>query len=58
MSNCRTIALCLLTTAVLLGCGQSGPLYLPGDPSAVETPTVVTPATGGEEDDDTENDGQ
>ncbi len=27
----------LLTFGMLAGCGQSGPLYIPGDPSSVET---------------------
>ena len=30
----RLIAACLLAT-ILVGCGQSGPLYLPGNPSEV-----------------------
>ena len=27
-----------LLTMLLAGCGQSGPLYVPGDPSSIETP--------------------
>jgi predicted small lipoprotein YifL len=38
--------ICALTTlllfGVLAGCGQSGPLYVPGDPSSIKT-TPVTP---------------
>ena len=36
----------LLASAVVLlstGCGQSGPLYLPGDPSQIQTPSATTP---------------
>lgn len=30
-----------LTTAYLISaCGQSGPLYLPGNPSEIQTPTA------------------
>lgn len=51
------IAIVLLSTFVLAGCGQKGPLFLPGDPSAVRT---TTPQQGnqqaeeGDEDDDDE----
>ena len=31
----------LFLLAVLAGCGQSGPLYVPGDPSSIETPAKV-----------------
>ena len=33
------LALFALTSVfVVAGCGQSGPLYLPGDPSTIQTP--------------------
>ncbi len=32
------ILLLLILAFIFAGCGQSGPLYVPGDPSAVETP--------------------
>lgn len=36
----------------LVGCGQSGPLYLPGDPSEIRNaPRPVQDAAGNEEDD-------
>ena len=28
----------LLLTLTLAGCGQSGPLYVPGDPSSIKAP--------------------
>ena len=28
----------LLFAFALAGCGQSGPLFIPGDPSSIETP--------------------
>ena len=31
----------LLTFALLGGCGQKGPLYLPGDPSEMQTSVPV-----------------
>jgi len=47
--------ICTLTTlllvAVLAGCGQSGPLYVPGDPSSIQTP----PATEASEEEADEN---
>jgi predicted small lipoprotein YifL len=30
--------LALLTAFVLFGCGQTGPLYIPGNPSRIENP--------------------
>ena len=30
--------LALFAAFVLAGCGQSGPLYIPGDPSRIENP--------------------
>ena len=36
----------------LLGCGQSGPLYLPGDPSAVSDAPRTVEITDEEEDED------
>ena len=31
----------LLLSLMLFGCGQSGPLYVPGDPSSIKTPPEV-----------------
>jgi len=44
----KSILIALLTILFLAGCGQSGPLYIPGDPSSIEAP----PPPAGEEDDD------
>jgi len=30
--------LALLATVILSACGQSGPLYIPGEPSRIENP--------------------
>ena len=35
------------------GCGQSGPLYLPGDPSTIQSPTA--PADADQEEEKEEN---
>jgi len=42
----------VLLLGVLAGCGQSGPLFVPGDPSSIE----VQPATP-ESDEDKDQDG-
>ncbi len=46
----------LFSLGLLSACGQSGPLYVPGDPSSVQTPQPVPEADengdeSGEEDD-------
>ncbi|MEO1201248.1 MAG: lipoprotein [Pseudomonadota bacterium] len=38
--------------ALLSGCGQSGPLYLPGDPSTVQATPSIGSVLEGEEDDE------
>ena len=35
----KRIAVALLATFVLAGCGQKGPLFLPGDPNTVQLTT-------------------
>ena len=46
-----------ISSFVLFGCGQSGPLYLPGDPSQIrEAPRPVENAD--EEEDDDGGDGR
>ena len=40
----------LLLTFTLSGCGQSGPLYVPGDPSSIKAP--VEPVNSDEENDE------
>jgi predicted small lipoprotein YifL len=44
----------MLLVAVLAGCGQSGPLYVPGDPSSIQT--TPTTASDEEENDNGEDD--
>lgn len=46
----------LLLVGVLAGCGQSGPLYVPGDPSSIKMPPETIESEqekddNGEEDD-------
>ena len=36
----------------LLGCGQSGPLYLPGDPSEIQNPPTEGTTPRAEEEDE------
>jgi predicted small lipoprotein YifL len=40
----------VLLTFTLSGCGQSGPLYVPGDPSSIKVP--VEPVNSDEESDE------
>ena len=40
----------------LLGCGQSGPLYLPGNPSEIRAAPQPVQSTDEEEDEDGGND--
>ena len=50
--------ICTLATMLLFvclaGCGQSGPLYVPGDPSSIQAPPEV--ASDEEEQDNGEDD--
>ena len=49
----------LLFAFALVGCGQSGPLYLPGNPSQVQVPPTQQqqpPAQSEDDDEDEEND--
>ena len=56
MSNVFRIAAALmLSMLVLAGCGQKGPLFLPGDPSTIRSttpPQQQQPAQDSEEDED------
>lgn len=57
MQNMLTrIAIVLLSTFVLAGCGQKGPLFLPGDPSAVHTTTPQQGSPQTEESDEEDED--
>ena len=44
----RTLA-ALLLVFLLGACGQSGPLYIPGDPSRIEQPPPAAESTAEEE---------
>ena len=50
----RTLA-ALLLVFLLGACGQSGPLYIPGNPSTVQTPAEQPAAEDADEDDDDES---
>lgn len=49
------VASALLALMILAGCGQSGPLFVPGNPSTVQ-PQPQQQQTIEEEDEDDEND--
>jgi predicted small lipoprotein YifL len=53
-SICITLAT-LFLLGILAGCGQSGPLYVPGDPSSINVPQQP-PETEEESDEDGEDD--
>jgi len=44
----------LLLILLFAGCGQSGPLYVPGDPSSIQAPTEE-PNASEEKDEDAED---
>ena len=51
----RTLA-ALLLVFLLGACGQSGPLYIPGDPSRIQQPPPAAESTADEE--EAEEDGE
>ena len=56
--KCLILALAALSFVFLAsGCGQSGPLYIPGNPSKISSPPPAADATAEEEgDEDNESD--
>ena len=34
----RPVGIAIAACVLLMGCGQSGPLYIPGNPSKIENP--------------------
>lgn len=54
MKSIICIFAALLLLGVLNGCGQSGPLYVPGDPSSIQTPPK-TSESDEEKDEDSDN---
>ena len=54
----KRFVLALLASAVVAGCGQKGPLYLPGDPSAIYSapPQQNTQPAADVDENETEND--
>ena len=48
------LLLTVFAALVLCGCGQSGPLYIPGDPSRIESP----PPADDSAEEETEENGQ
>ncbi len=48
----------ILFALYLAGCGQSGPLYIPGDPSSIETPSQPAEADEDADEDSEDADSQ
>ena len=55
MKNLFRIPAALLLTMFIFGCGQSGPLYVSGNPSTIQTTTDPAAAEDEEEEADAEN---
>jgi len=57
MRNAVTsFALIFLSLALLSACGQTGPLFLPGNPSQIQTNTPAEQSTEETEEDEDEQD--
>jgi predicted small lipoprotein YifL len=48
----------LFLVLLIAGCGQSGPLYVPGDPSSIQSPPEEPKASEAEDEDDEDDDKQ
>ena len=51
MKNLSRVSAALLLSMFLFGCGQTGPLYVSGNPSSVQTPTAESDSENEEEQD-------
>jgi predicted small lipoprotein YifL len=51
MKNLSRVSAALLLSMFLFGCGQTGPLYVSGNPSSVHTPTAEGNSDSEEEQD-------
>ena len=51
MKNLSRVATAFLLTLFLFGCGQTGPLYVSGNPSSVQAPSAESSAESEEEKD-------
>ena len=51
MKNLSRISAALLLSMFLFGCGQTGPLYVSGNPSSVQAPTGESTSLEEEEQD-------
>lgn len=56
--RCIAFIVLFFSLALFAGCGQKGPLYLPGDPSQVKTdlPTQQSGQEDGDEEEDEKDD--
>ncbi len=51
MKNLSRVSAALLLSMFLFGCGQTGPLYVSGNPSSVQAPTAAGDTASEEEQD-------
>lgn len=56
MTRCILIPAAVLLFFLIAGCGQSGPLFLPGDPSQIRTSPPGPGQSEAEEEQDSESD--
>ena len=54
--NSRYLTALFIAFLFAAGCGQKGPLYLPGDPSEIKTSVPPQPQNEPEEDEDEDED--
>ena len=47
-----------LVVIIFSGCGQSGQLFIPGDPSEIKTPPTEEPTESSEKDEDPEDEAE
>ncbi len=57
MTPLTRVSAALLLLLFIAGCGQSGPLFIPGDPSRIEAPPQQQPAEEEDEEDEGTGDG-
>ena len=54
MNSCLRTLVAILVVFLISSCGQTGALYVPGDPSSMQTPPVAEASAEGESDEESE----
>jgi len=58
MNLCLRVLAALLVATLVSSCGQSGELYIPGNPSQLTTPQTAEPVANSETEDDSDEDSE